>query len=96
MDARTVAEPHIGDGRSLVDEFVRASEITADNVREMCGRIKGVIGFLQPAVSFDIDLRRAVDHDLRDGRFIKERLQDVETAHRVKKVANQVSFFLNR
>ncbi len=76
-----------------MDKLIRATEVAADDMGQMGGGVKGKIRFFEPAAPFDIDLVGAVHHDLRDTRFLHKRLQDIEAAHRVEQMADQLCFF---
>ena len=78
VDAGAVGQAGVDHRARLVDAAADGRDDALDDLHHVLVVLEGDVGQLQPAFTLDVDLLRAVDHDLGDGLVAQERLERAE------------------
>ena len=78
VDAGAVGQAGIHHGRRLVDAAAERGDDPVDDPHHVVVVLEHDVGELEPALALDVDLARAVDHDLADALVAQERLERAE------------------
>ncbi len=75
VDAGAVRQPGVDKGRGLVDPPPHLGDDPFDDRHQVVVVLEGDLGLVQLPVLLDVNLPRAVDHDVGDLRILEQRLQ---------------------
>jgi hypothetical protein len=90
VDAGAVFQSRIDHRRGFVDAAAHRADDTLDDLHEVLVVTEHDLRFLDATLALDVDLRRAVDEDVRDRRILKQHLQRAKAEHLVQYVLNDV------
>src|SRR5438067_9447222 len=75
---RAIHQPDFGHRLAEIERPANAREERRDGAQEVVLVVKAVVGHQDPALAFDIDRIRGVDHDFGQARFAHELLYELE------------------